>query len=351
MISKLTTDAQTLSEQYSWWQGNARLIDLSGSLLGAHIAHAGLIMFWAGSFTLLEVSRFVPGIPLYEQGFWLLPRLANLGWGLGSAGTVVTTASYFNIGILHLAASAVLAAGGLFHVIKGAANLKEGETQEVRFHYDWQNPASLSLILGHHLIFLGLGALLLVLKATVFGGLYDTVTESVRLVEAPTLNSLRIFGYLVGMTPHGWDPMGMAAVDSLEDLVGGHIWVAVLCIAGGIWHILNEPIAWAKRRFIYDGDAILSYSLAGVGLMAIISAYFVFNTTVYPVELFGPPLPSTAFVQVALGLTFLGGHVWHNLRAQRKLGILDQSAYFVTAIAGGALLAIVVTSFGLNAIA
>ncbi|MEM9163617.1 MAG: chlorophyll a/b binding light-harvesting protein, partial [Cyanobacteria bacterium P01_F01_bin.4] len=116
-------------------------------------------------------------------------------------------------------------------------------------------------------------------------------------------------------------------------------------------HILNEPIAWAKQKFIYEGDAILSYSLAGVGLMAIISAYFVFNTAVYPVELFGAPRPSTAFVQIALGLTFLGGHVWHNLRAQRKLGLLDPSAYFVTAVAGVLMLAIVVTSFGLNTIA
>jgi len=31
-----------------WWTGNFRLTNLSGKLLGAHVAHAGLIVLWAG---------------------------------------------------------------------------------------------------------------------------------------------------------------------------------------------------------------------------------------------------------------------------------------------------------------
>jgi photosystem II CP43 chlorophyll apoprotein len=31
---------------FAWWSGNARLINASGKLLGAHVAHAGLMVFW-----------------------------------------------------------------------------------------------------------------------------------------------------------------------------------------------------------------------------------------------------------------------------------------------------------------
>ena len=31
------------STGFAWWSGNARLINVSGKLLGAHVAHAGLM--------------------------------------------------------------------------------------------------------------------------------------------------------------------------------------------------------------------------------------------------------------------------------------------------------------------
>ncbi|KAI5444295.1 hypothetical protein KIW84_012794 [Lathyrus oleraceus] len=66
---------------FAWWAGNTRLINLSSKLLGAHVAHVGLMVFWAGAMNLFEVAHFVPEKPMYEQGLILLPHLATLGWG------------------------------------------------------------------------------------------------------------------------------------------------------------------------------------------------------------------------------------------------------------------------------
>ncbi len=52
------------STGYAWWAGNARLINLSGRLLGAHVAHAGLMVFWAGAMMLFEVSHFTFDKPM-----------------------------------------------------------------------------------------------------------------------------------------------------------------------------------------------------------------------------------------------------------------------------------------------
>ena len=76
------------STGFAWWSGNARLINVSGKLLGAHVAHAGIMVFWTGAMTLFEVAHFIPEKPLYEQGFILLPHLASLGWGVGPGGEI-----------------------------------------------------------------------------------------------------------------------------------------------------------------------------------------------------------------------------------------------------------------------
>ena len=341
----MTATTDISNRNYSWLSGNARLINLSGQLLGAHIAHAGLIMFWAGSVTLLELDRLVADVPLSEQGLILLPNLARLGWGVGAGGEIVYTYPFFVIAILHLVASAVLGAGGLFHVFRGPANLKDGSGRAPKFHYEWNDPQKLGFILGHHLIFLGVAALLFVGKAMFWGGIYNSTMGEVTLVTEPTLNPVTILGYLVGFKDGVWNPLGMAAVDNLQDLVGGHIWVGVACIAGGIWHITTEPLAWAKKAFIYNGHAILSYSLAGVALMAFTSGYFVaFNDIAYPPELYGADLGQFAGVQFTLCGIFLGGHIWHALKSKSEGKLLSEQDKFTAIMAGFIVLSIVVIS-------
>ncbi len=89
-----------------------------------------------------------------------------------------------------------------------------------------------------------------------------------RVISNPTLNPLRIFSYLFPV--HG--ATGMAAVDNLEDVVGGHIWVGLMCIGGGIWHIIS------KRRksfsLVWRGLFILQFR--GDRLYGIFSCNFCF---------------------------------------------------------------------------
>jgi photosystem II CP43 chlorophyll apoprotein len=254
------------STGFAWWSGNARLINVSGKLLGAHVAHAGLMVFWAGAMILFEVSHFVPEKPLYEQGFICMQHLATLGYGIGPGGEITTTVPYFAVGVIHLISSAVLGFGGIYHSLLGPDTLEESFPF---FGYDWRDKNKMTTILGIHLCLLGVGSLLLVAKAMYLGGVYDTWAPGggdVRLITTPTLNPIVIFGY-VFRSPFGGDGW-VVSVNNMEDVVGGHIWVGVLCLTGGFWHIFTKPFAWARRAFVWSGEAYLSYSLAAISLWA-----------------------------------------------------------------------------------
>lgn len=289
------------STGFAWWAGNARLINLSGKLLGAHVAHAGLIVFWAGAMTLFEVAHFVPEKPLYEQGMILLPHLATLGWGVGPGGEIIDTFPYFVVGVLHLISSAVLGLGGIYHAVRGPETLEEYYSF---FGYDWKDKNKMTTILGFHLIVLGIGAFLLVFKAMFFGGVYDTWAPGggdVRTITNPTLNPVDIFGYLFS-SPFGGSGW-IVGVNNMEDIIGGHIWVGLICIGGGIFHILTKPFGWARRAFIWSGEAYLSYSLGALALMGFIATGFGwFNNTAYPSEFYGPTGPEASQAQT---LTFI----------------------------------------------
>lgn len=297
--------------------GNIRFLDLSGRLLGAHIAHAGLIVLWAGAMTLFEISRFDVSQPMFEQNLILLPHLATLGLGIGDGGQVIDLYPYYLVGMLHLISSAVLGAGGMYHAVLGPAKLDlKG------FGYDWADGNKMTSILGSHLVMLGLGALALVLKASVWGGIYDPVAGNVHLIE-PNLDPTRIFGYLFGFSPNGWTLTGMASVDNLEDVVGGHVWVALMCIGGGLFHIVTKPMSWAQKRLVWSGEAYLSYSLGALSLAGFSVACFVLvNDVAYPEAFYGPVGSISSIrnalssVHATLGFLALLGHLWHAYRAR-----------------------------------
>jgi len=165
-------------------------------IIYSHVAHAGLIVFWAGAMTLFEVAHFVPEKPMYEQGLILLPHLATLGYGVGPGGEVLDTFPYFVIGVLHLISSAVLGFGGVYHSLVGPDTLEESFPF---FGYVWKDKNKMTTILGIHLCLLGFGAYLLVWKAMYFGGVYDSAVSlnNILLFFNRTINLLGIYSYLL----------------------------------------------------------------------------------------------------------------------------------------------------------
>jgi photosystem II CP43 chlorophyll apoprotein len=281
------------STGYAWWAGNARFINLSGKFLGAHVAHAGLIAFWAGAMLLYEVAHYNPDLPMFRQGCLLMPHIATLGFGVGAGGEVISLFPFMAIAVLHLIGSAVLGIGGLYHSLRGPSKLAGF------FDFDWSDKDKISSILGYHLIALGVAALLLVCKAMFWGGIYDTWLPGggdVRLVTNPTLDPRVIFGYFF-RSPLGGDGW-LVSVNNLEDIIGGHIWMGCILIAGGIWHVLTVPFKWTHKVFVWSGEAYLSQSLGNVAGQAFIAAMFIwFNNTAYPSEFYGPTVAESSQAQ------------------------------------------------------
>ena len=243
---------------YGWWAGNSGVANRSGKFIAAHVAHAGLIVFWAGAFTLFELSRFDPSVPMGQQPLIALPHLATLGIGFDADGVLMgDTKPVLAIAIVHLVSSMVLAAGGLLHSLLLPGNLEESEVAKARkFNIEWDNPDKLTFILGHHLIILGFAVILLVEWARVHG-VYDPAIGAVRQVEYD-LNLAEIWNHQTDFL----------LIDDLEDVMGGHAFLAFVLITGGAWHIATKQVGEYtkfKGKGLLSAEAVLSWSLAGIG--------------------------------------------------------------------------------------
>ncbi len=327
---------------YDWYAGNSGVVNRSGKFIAAHAAHAGLMMFWAGAFTLFELARYDASLPMGNQSLICLPHLAGLGIGGVQNGVITETYGITAIAALHLIFSAVLGAGGLLHSNKFYGDLGKypSGSQPNSFDFRWDDPDKLTLILGHHLIFLGLGSIMFVEWARIHG-IYDPALGSTR----PVIYNLDI----AAIWNHQFD---FLKIDSLEDVMGGHAFLAFLEIIGGVFHIVTKQFGEYtefKGKGLLGGEAILSYSVVGVSYMAFVAAFWcASNTTIYPVDLYGEVLKlefqfapyfsdtatladgaHTARAWLAnthfyLGFFFLQGHLWHALRAMgfdfKKIG-------------------------------
>ncbi|BDM77374.1 chlorophyll a/b binding light-harvesting protein [Acaryochloris marina] len=270
---------------YPWYAGNARYTGFSAQFLAAHIGQIASMCFFAGTFTIYELSRYDPDLPLYSQNFVCLPQLAREGFGVGSGGVIVDTYIYFAIGMIHLFAAAVFASGALYHIVTGPKNFADSEFPGVkRFHFEWDDFESQGRILGHHLIFLGLGTFLFVGWGATHG-FYDPSIGEVRPV-VPVFNIIRLLKY--GWAVPGFNPF---FVDNLEDVQMGHLFVGFLYTLGGVFHILVKPWPYTDRLYRKNADAILAYALGGLAFLGFIACYFTaVNEIAFPPEFFGPVL-------------------------------------------------------------
>ncbi len=334
---------------YAWYAANAGAVtNKSGRFLSSHIAHTGLICFGAGANTLFELARYDSSLPLGQQGFVSLPHLAGLGIGGIENGVITDTYPMLVCAVLHLIFSAVYGGGGMLHAFRYEEKLESYPqgSRPNKFAFSWDDPDRLTSILGHHLLFLAFGNVQFVEWAQ-YHGIYDPAIGAVRKVQ---------YNLDLGMI---WNhQIDWVSINSLEDVMGGHAFLALFMSAGALFHIFTKQ--WGeytefKGKGLLSAEFVLSTSLAGAAYTSFVAAFWcATNTTIYPVDLYGDVLKFQldiapyfidtdsslvadahtarawlSNVHFYIGFVYLQGHFWHGLRAMgfdfRSIGKLFEN--------------------------
>jgi len=233
----------------------------------------------------------------------------------------------------------VYGGGGLLHSVYFTGDMQDSQVPQARkFKLEWDNPDNQTFILGHHLFFFGVACIWFVEWARIHG-IYD-----------PAIGAVRQVNYNLDLTMI-WDrQFDFIEIDSLEDVMGGHAFLAFAELTGATIHMVAGSTQWENKRLgewskfkgaeLLSAEAVLSWSLAGIGWMAIVAAFWcATNTTVYPIEWYGEPLKldfglapgwydtvdlaeGTRTVRCYLanfhyiiGFFYIQGHLFHALRA------------------------------------
>jgi photosystem II CP43 chlorophyll apoprotein len=183
--------------------------------------------------------------------------MASLAFSVGPGGEVTSLYSYFIIRTLHVISSSIISLGGLYHALLSSDRLEES-TYGLLFCYNWQDRFRITAILGAHLLVLGCASFVLFIKAVYLSGVYDTWSSGggdVRSIKKSdlSLNPYVLARYLARppFGSSGW----ILSVNNMEDLVGGHYWVAFYLILGGIWHVQTRPLAIIQRGYTWSAEA------------------------------------------------------------------------------------------------
>jgi chlorophyll a/b binding light-harvesting protein PcbD len=224
-----------------------------------------------------------------HQSSIFLAHLASIGIGFDDAG-VWTGVGVASIAIVHLVLSMVYGGGGLLHSVLFTGDTQDSKVAQARkFKLEWDNPDNQTFILGHHLFFFGVANIWFVEWARIHG-IYDPAVEAIRQVN-----------YNLDLTMIWQRQFDFLSIDSLEDVMGGHAFLAFAQLTGGAFHCVAGSTPWEQKRLgewskfkgaeLLSAEAVLSWSLAGIGWMAIVAAFWcATNTTVYPEAWYGEPL-------------------------------------------------------------